>query len=115
MTLIKFATFSLMTITILVLLGCGTGPSSIAGSTCEGISEDKTLIKLLEEKTNPFTGEATKAREIMRFNQIELVSHDDDGIWCEGTVKFDDAEKIDIEFHWYKDEDGDGFIGYSEK
>ena len=63
------------------------------------------LVEMLEE---------SGPSEVMRINQIELISHDDDGIYCEGIVKFNNAEKWDIEFHWYIDEDGDGFIGYSE-
>tara|TARA_B100000745_G_C20088057_1_gene371826 strand:+ start:218 stop:343 length:126 start_codon:yes stop_codon:yes gene_type:complete len=31
------------------------------------------------------------------------------------TPKFNQSEKIDSEFLWYKDENGARFIGYSEK
>ena len=51
---------------------------------------------------------------IIRINNIELVSHDDDGIYCEGTVKYNNAEKKDFEFRRFIDEDGDVFIGITE-
>ena len=81
-------------------------PPSIKDDTCERIAQDPSFHAFMEErKTNPFTGEVMV--EVMRFTSQREISHTDEELLCEGTVKWNNGTKDDIEFRRWVDAEGD--------